>query len=131
VTDGFLREDLEPRIVSGPPRYSSRTEKAVEHVALANAQGAVIGWFYANDEDDAAGWVARPRATPEDWNLATPWARMLHDAKKRGLRPTQALDEMLRAGAHALGGRVVPGSRRMSPSLAALRQLAPDGSSTA
>ena len=120
---GPFSEDLEPRIVSGPPKYTSRTEKPVEHVALANARDVVIGYIYANDDDGAAGWVARAEAGPEDQNLVAPWIRMLQDAKRRGLKPSEALDEMIRAGSDARG-HVVPGSRQAAASLAALKRLA-------
>src|SRR5204862_4791325 len=92
---GYLTEDLQPREIAGPPRYRSRTDKAVECIAIADRQEVVIGYLYANDEDDAAGWQARPAAGVEAQNLAAPWIRRLRDAKQRGLRPTEALDELL------------------------------------
>ncbi|HEX7900830.1 MAG TPA: hypothetical protein VF950_23940 [Planctomycetota bacterium] len=120
---GPFSEDLELRVVSGPPKYTSRTDKPVEHITLADARDVVIGYIYANDDDDAAGWVARAEADSEAWNLAARWARMLMDAKRRGLKPSGALDEMIRAGSDARS-HVVPGSRRTAAGLAALRKLA-------
>ena len=117
-----MTEDLEPRIVGGPPRYTSRTAKPVQHIALATADGQLIGYLYANDEDDAAGWVAVAGLNPAGWNLATPWIRMLHEAKERGLKPTAALEEIQRAPNPYT--RVVPGSRSTSASLAILKEVA-------
>ena len=124
---GYMSEDLEPRIVSGPPRYTSRTDKAVEYIALADQQDQVIGYIYANDEDDAAGWVLRPAAGVMATNLAAPWVRMLLDAKKRGLKPSAALDELIRAGtdyATAPRTHAVANSRASAASLTALQAYA-------
>ena len=119
---GYMTEDLAMHQVSGPLRYTSRTNGPVEHIALATVQGELMGYIYACDEDAAAGWQAAAGASPAAQNLAAPWIRMLHDAKKRGLKPSAALDEMLRAVVpHS---QAVPGSRTISVSLAALKKLA-------
>ena len=122
---GYMTEDMELRQVSGPPRYTSRTNGPVEHITLATNQGELMGYIYANDEDAAAGWQAAARASPAAQNLAAPWIRMLHDARKRGLKPSAALDEMLRA-AHP-NSHVVPGSRKTAASLDVLKKLAGAG----
>jgi len=119
---GYMTEDLEMREISGPPRYTSRTDKPVEHITLATKEGELIGYIYANDEDEAAGWQAVAGASPDAQNLAAPWMRMLRDAKKRGLKPSAAFDEMLRA-THP-NSHIVRDSRRTSASLDALKQLA-------
>ena len=122
-----MSEDLEPRIVSGPPRYQSKTNKAVEYIALADAGGRVIGYFFANDEDDAAGWQGRADVPPVSANLAAPWIRFLRDAKKRGLKPSAALDELIQRGADRTASprtRIVSGARQAVPSLAALKKVA-------
>jgi hypothetical protein len=123
---GPFSEDLEP-LISGPPRYTSRTEKPVEHITLTDARDVVIGYFYANDDDDAAGWQGRRAAGPASWNLAGPWIRRLRDAKKRGLKPSAALDELIRAGTDDPANprsRVIAGSRRTAASLTELKRLA-------
>ena len=119
---GYMTEDLQMREVSGPPRYTSRTEKPVEHITLATQDGKPIGFFYVNDEDEAAGWQPVAGASPDEQNLVAPWYRMLLDAKKRGLKPSIVLDEMLRATLP--NSHVVPGSRARSASLDALKELA-------
>lgn len=121
---GYMTEDLEMAKVAGPPKYTSRTDKAVEHIALADKQGSIIGYIYANDEDDAAGWQGRPAAGFAAQNLAAPWLMKLRDAKKRGLKPTAALDELMRSS--DANTQVVADSRQTAPSLAALKELAGD-----
>jgi hypothetical protein len=117
---GFLTEDLAPRITGGPPRYSSRTEGPVVFVAIT--AGPVIGYLYANDDDDAAGWLPRRDATPDQQNLAAPWIRRLRDAKARGLAPVAALQELRGAsnGRSAIA-RNAPGA---AENLDALRAIA-------
>ena len=122
---GYMTEDLEMRLVSGPPRYPSNTNGPVEHITLATKRGDVIGYIYANDEDAAAGWVAAASASPAAQNLAAPWIRMLHDARKRSLKPSAALDEILNAATRH--SHVVPDSRQSSASLDVLKKLASGG----
>ncbi len=121
-TPGYMTEDLEMQQVSGPPRYTSRTNGPVEHITLMTTKGELMGYIYANDEDAAAGWQAAARASPAAQNLAAPWIQMLCDAKKRGLKPGAALDEMLRTAIP--NSYVVPGSRKTSENLDALKKLA-------
>lgn len=117
-----MSEDLELRVVAGPPRYTSRTDKPIEHITLVDTEDAVAGYFYANDEDEAAGWVPAASATPDQQNLAAPWSRKLHSGKTRGLKPSEALAELL-AGSNPQS-RLVPGSRTKAASLTILRELA-------
>jgi hypothetical protein len=119
---GYMTEDLELREIAGPRRYTSRTNGPVEHITLATGQGERMGYIYANDEDAAAGWCAARSASPAAQNLAAPWMQMLADAKQRGLKPSDALDAMLRV-TH-FNSHVVPGSRRTSASLDVLKKLA-------
>ena len=119
---GYMTEDLQPREISGPPRYTSRTNGPVDHITLGTQDGKLIGYFYANDDDEAAGFQPIAGASPDEQNLVAPWSRMLLDAKKRGLKPSAALDEMLRA-THR-NSRIVPGSRTTSAGLDALKALA-------
>ena len=119
---GSMSEDLELRIVSGPPRYTSRTGNPVEHVKLVDANGALAGYFYANDEDSAAGWVPAASATPDQQNLAASWSRILHSGKARGLKPSEALDELLAASNPR--SKLVANSRKKAASLTILRELA-------
>jgi hypothetical protein len=118
---GYMTEDLEPK-VSGPARYTSKTDKAVDHITIADESGAVIGFFSANDDDDAAGWIPHATASPAQQNLAAPWMALLRDAKQRGLKPTAALDELLSAAPS--NKSKATGSRQRTDSLTALKQVA-------
>ena len=119
---GYMTEDLQPRITGGPPRYARRTDKAVRHVAIETRAGERIGYLYVNDEDDAAGWLPVADASAAALDLATSCVRMLHSAKERGLKPSEALEQILRAtGSHT---RIVPESLASSASLDALRRIA-------
>jgi hypothetical protein len=120
---GYMTEDLAPRITGGPPRYTSRTEKPVEYVPVADNGGAIVGYLYVCDADGAAGWQARVSATPEQQNLAAAWMRLLHRGKARGVKPGEALEELLRNPANGQS-RVAAESRRVAESLAALRVIA-------
>lgn len=119
---GYMTEDLQMRIVSGPPHYTSRTEKPVEHVLLRTSEGERMGFIYVNDEDDAAGWQVYAGASPDAQNWAAPWIRILRDCKGRGLKPSAALELILQT-THPRS-EVVPGSRATSANLAALAELA-------
>lgn len=122
---GFLTEDLELRVTGGPPRYRSKTNGPVDYIAILDAQDAVIGHIYANDDDDAAGWHPRSGAEPEALNLAAPWVRMLHEAKARDLAPTAALDELVARGTdrEANPRSRAAHARRSAAGIAALTEL--------
>jgi hypothetical protein len=117
-----MTEDLQMRQISGPPLYTSRTGKPVDHITLRTAAGELMGYIYCNDEDDAAGWQAQAGASPTAQNHAAFWIGILADSKKRGLKPGAALDQMLRT-THP-GSYIVPGSRKTSANRAALAELA-------
>ncbi|HEV8146923.1 MAG TPA: hypothetical protein VGP79_11100 [Bryobacteraceae bacterium] len=119
---GYMTEDLELRVVSGPPKYTSRTDKPVDHITLQTTAGEVMGYIYVNDDDDAAGWCPHAGASPTAQNHAAFWIRILLDFKKRGLKPSAALDQMLRT-THPRS-HVVTGSRTTSTNLAELKVLA-------
>lgn len=116
-----LRFEVEP---GGPPRYHSTTEKPVHYLTVADAEGRLIGYVWANDEDDAAGWVTRKAGGPPAFNEGILWATWLHDAKERGIAPTAALAEMVRASGAGGIGNVVSGSVAQAPNVAAVVALA-------
>lgn len=118
-----MTEDLQPIVSGGPAKYTSKTDKSIDYIALADETGAIIGYIYANDEDAAAGWVPHARATPTQQNMAASWLALLHNARKRGINPTAALDELLIAEP-ANKTRAVEGLRRSLPSIGALKKLA-------
>ncbi|MFF7581310.1 hypothetical protein ACFZBE_41435 [Streptomyces sp. NPDC008061] len=108
----------------GPPRYSHLSQKPVHHLTVTDRDGAVIGYVWANDEDDAAGWVVRRAGGDEAFNKGARWARRLHDAKARGIVPTAALAEMIQESDPTKSSHVVPGSLTEAPNADAVRRLA-------
>ncbi|MEV8539004.1 hypothetical protein [Streptomyces sp. NPDC051572] len=93
-------------------------------VTVVGADGTVLGYAWANDEDDAAGWVTRKAGGPPAFNEGVLWSIRLHDAKARGLRPVEALTELIRdEGAHGIG-QVLSGALREAPNATTVKALA-------
>lgn len=116
-------EDLPFNEVSGPPRYNRSTSGPVQYVSIANASGVAIGYIWANDKDEAAGWLTPPGLRPDDINAGAPWLRKLRDAKARDLAPTALLAELLQGAGDDERSHVVAGSPSEVASLEALRDL--------
>ncbi|WP_327422545.1 hypothetical protein OG612_21975 [Streptomyces sp. NBC_01527] len=108
----------------GPPRYSHLSQKPVEYLTVADRHGDVIGYAWANDEDDAAGWVVRKAGGDEAFNKGARWARKLHDAKARGVAPTAALAEMIQESDPTKSSHIVPGSLTEAANADVVRRLA-------
>ncbi|MFF1648217.1 DUF6508 domain-containing protein [Streptomyces sp. NPDC058240] len=106
------------------PRYRAETDKPVRHLAVANARGEAMGYLWANDEDDAAGWCLRPAGDRAGFGEGLEWSAKLGTAKARGLAPTAALAELARGSDPRCVSHVVPDSLTAAPSLAALTELA-------
>jgi hypothetical protein len=124
---GYMTEDLTFREVSGPPSYKGITDKPVEYIEIANQSDVIVGYLYANDEDDVASWQPRPAAGPDAHSTYYRWMMKLRDAKARGLKPSAAFDELVGIGIdHPEKPRshVAPRPRQHAASLAALKQLA-------
>ncbi|MFC0629405.1 GNAT family N-acetyltransferase [Kribbella deserti] len=123
---GYLTEDLQPRLISGPPSYGGLTERAVEYIAIADRDNIVVGYLYANDEDDVVGWQPCSGAA-QSGGYYYPWMMKLRECKERGLRPSAALDELVRDVDDAAANprsHVVLGPRQYAADLAVLRQMA-------
>ncbi|GAA3478418.1 hypothetical protein [Streptomyces yanii] len=84
----------------------------------------MIGYVWANDEDDAAGWEVRTAGGDEAFNKGARWARKLHDAKARGIAPTAALAAMTQESDPTRSSHVVPGSLTEAPNADVIRRLA-------
>lgn len=106
------------------PRYRSTTDRPVHFLAVANARGEEMGYLWANDEDDAAGWCLRPAGDRAGFGEGLAWSAKLAEAKARGLAPTVALAELIRGSDPRCVSHVVPRSLTAAPSLAALGELA-------
>ncbi|MEV7850030.1 DUF6508 domain-containing protein [Streptomyces sp. NPDC088183] len=106
------------------PRYRAETTGPVHHLTVANARGEAMGYLWANDEDDAAGWCLRPAGDRAGISEGLGWSAGLDAAKARGLVPTAALAELARGSDPRCVSHVVPGSLATTPSLGALTALA-------
>ncbi|MFD8823130.1 DUF6508 domain-containing protein [Streptomyces sp. NPDC059605] len=107
-----------------PPRYRGTTDKPVRYLTVADTEGVAMGYLWANDEDDAAGWCLRPAGDAAGVGDGVAWARRLEEARARGLAPTAALAGSAGGAGPGAVGRVVPGSLATAPSLDALKELA-------
>ncbi|MEU6492274.1 hypothetical protein AB0D09_42490 [Streptomyces sp. NPDC049097] len=116
-------EDLPFNEVSGPPRYNRTTSGPVQYVSIANVAGVAIGYIWANDEDEAAGWLPPPGLRPDDINAGALWLWTLRDAKARDLAPTALLAELLQGDGDEERSHVVADSLSEMASLDALREL--------
>lgn len=106
------------------PRYRKETDKPVRHLTVANARGEAMGYLWANDEDDAAGWCLRPAGDAAGLSQGVEWSGKLDDAKARGLVPTAALAELVRGSDPRCVSHIVRNSLTTAPSLVALTELA-------
>jgi hypothetical protein len=120
-----LNEDLLFKAApGGPPRYSNLSHKPVQYLTVADRHGQVIGYAWANDEDDSAGWLVRKAGGHEAFNEGSVWAIKLHDAKARSIAPTAALAEMIQESDPTQSSHVVPGSLTEAPNADVVRRLA-------
>lgn len=119
-------EDLQMKQVAGPVTYSRNTDGPVAYLRVADRDGTVIGYVWANDKDDAAGWVVPPGLSANAVNAGARWLRALRGGKARELAPTALLAELARGANDNELSHVVPGSLE-APTLAALKELVAGG----
>ncbi|MGW1737114.1 hypothetical protein [Streptomyces sp. NPDC001937] len=119
-----FEEVLQFKHIAGPPRYNRVARGPVQYVRVASNTGVVIGYVWANDEDDAAGWVTPPGLGAAEINAGAAWLRKLRDAKAREIAPTALLAELIRDTSDIGSSHVVAGSQAETPTLAALKELA-------
>ncbi|GEC09547.1 hypothetical protein SSP24_72020 [Streptomyces spinoverrucosus] len=120
-------EDLQMKQVAGPVTYSRNTDGPVAYLRVADRDGTVIGYVWANDKDDAAGWVVPPGLSANAVNAGARWLRALRGGKERELAPTALLAELARGANDNELSHAVAGSLTDAPTLAALKELAAGG----
>ncbi|MFJ7944436.1 hypothetical protein ACIQ6K_12430 [Streptomyces sp. NPDC096354] len=113
--------------IAGPPGYNRVAQGPVQYVRVAADSGVVIGYVWADDEGEAAGWVTPPGLGAAEINVGAAWLRKLRDAKARDIAPTALLAELIRDTRDIQGSRVVPGSLTESTTLDELKELANRG----
>jgi hypothetical protein len=112
-------------VPGNPPRYKHWTEKPVRYFTIVDKDGgAVLGYLWAGDEDDAATYEPRKTGGPRAVNEGGFWLRRLRSAKERGLLPSQALAELAADPEPPGKGRPLPGSLADAPNAAAVDALA-------
>ncbi|MFI6942678.1 hypothetical protein ACIBI4_25675 [Streptomyces sp. NPDC050418] len=118
--DEDLRFDAAP---GGPPLYRPDTDKPVQYLTVVDSEGGIVGYAFANDEDDAGGFLYRKAGGPAAYRKSTEWSRRLREAKANGLRPTEALRELIAYGGDDLSHVRTDGPQE-SATLAALKERA-------
>jgi hypothetical protein len=99
---GWFTEDVHLEVVGEPDGYALAPTGPVT-VSAVRRNDAVSGYLWADDTADAAGFLPAPSGGDEAMNAAVSYRSRLRDAKARGLRPTQALQEIVDDGPTALG----------------------------
>lgn len=106
-----MTEDLHLRFVDNVPRYANASNGSVR-VSQVQIAGIVIGYLWADDAEDAAGYLPRAEAGIAAANLAQHWHLRLRERKARGLTPTQAVEEIIAEGSQREGD---PGPLAIDP----------------
>ncbi|MER7405599.1 hypothetical protein ABT373_24710 [Streptomyces sp. NPDC000070] len=122
-----FEENLQFKQVAGPATYSNTTDGPVVYLSVADRTGSVIGYVWANDQDDAAGWVVPPGLSANAVNAGGRWVRALRAGKARQLAPTALLAELARGMNDGRQSHAVPGSLSEAPTLAVLKERALGG----
>ncbi|HEY0640176.1 MAG TPA: hypothetical protein VGD67_21310 [Pseudonocardiaceae bacterium] len=121
---GSVRERaMDHRTVDGLATYRFTADGPVQYVLVAGDEG-VLGYLWASDDADAAGFEARRSAGDEAFNAAMAWLQRLREHKAVGLPPSQAIAQLTSEPECPVNGRIVPASAGMAPSLHVLKELA-------
>lgn len=120
-------EDLQMKQVAGPATYNRVTDGPVTHLTVADRTGTVIGYVWANDQDDAAGWVVPPGLPAGAVNAGGRWIRALRGGKARELAPSALLTELAEGANDSEQSHAVRGSLTEAPTLASLKEMAAGG----
>ena len=119
-----LTDSLLFTVLPGGPRdYARATDGPVQYVAVATGD-VLLGYLWASEQEDAAGFVPRAAAGDDGLNASVAWTLELRARKERDLPPVQALAELADGVGHANYGWAVAGSAEVAADLAALKALA-------
>ncbi|GEC09779.1 hypothetical protein SSP24_74340 [Streptomyces spinoverrucosus] len=106
----------------GSPCFETQAESPVAFAEVTLGD-RVIGYLWASDRDDAAGYEPRTPAGDIALDAAKEWLARLSEAKRRRLSPSAALHELAAWQGDSRSGTVVAGSLRTAPSLEDLQDL--------
>jgi hypothetical protein len=94
---GYMTEDLPFKSAGGITEHGHKPTSPV-NVSVVKRHGAVMGYLWADDSADAAGYLPSYDAGAVAVNVATDWILRLREAKARRLTPSQALGEFAAEG---------------------------------
>lgn len=114
--------DPRPRPLRVPERYARSASGPVSYLRVCRG-GEPLGYLWASDVDNAAGWVDRGAAGAAGWNAGTPWLGRLAASKAAGRTPGEALRDLAELPGDERAG-AVDGALSEAASLAALVELA-------
>ncbi|MGW2883061.1 hypothetical protein ACWDBP_44260 [Streptomyces sp. NPDC001233] len=114
----WLRRNISP----DASQFETQTDLPVVFAEVA-ISGNVLGYIWAADGDDAAGFEPRTPAGDAALDAAQEWLARLSQAKQGGLSPTEALHDLALWPGNETSGAVVSSSLREALSLEALQDL--------
>lgn len=114
------------RLLSGVPScstgYASEADTPIRYMAVATG-GRVLGYLWAADAEDAAGYEPRNAAGDAAFDAGVVWLTRLTEARYKQMSPLEALAELARLPADPQAGQAVLGSEHEAPSLETLQEL--------
>lgn len=109
---------------SSDPGYGSSTGTPIRYLPITRG-AEVLGYLWASESDDAAGYVKQAAAAADGLRAGALWRSRLAEAKGEGLTPAQALRRWIGAPAYLeFGGIAADAEELEAPSLQALQDLA-------
>ncbi|MFI7101154.1 hypothetical protein ACIBK8_17490 [Streptomyces sp. NPDC050161] len=104
--------------------YSFLTESTVRYLPVT-LDGAILGYLWASEVDDAADYEPRAAAAPAGLDAGLVWGPRLMQAWQEGLTPLQALRRWKGEAEHPeAGGITADAEERVAPTAEALEELA-------
>lgn len=117
--------DDEPRFetVWAPDSWPWTTAGPVRYVPV-HGERTLLGYLWASEGDDAAGFVPAAGAEDDGDNADVAWTDRLREAKAAGLTPREALRRWAGRRGDPRHGAIPRAAEHHAPDLTALRDLA-------
>ncbi|MFC4514572.1 MULTISPECIES: hypothetical protein [Streptomyces] len=103
--------------------YRRTATGEIGYVEVVGGHG-ILGYLWVSDAEGAASYEPRDAAGDEAFESGVLWLKVLEEAKKSGLLPSQALAAASHIPEEPDRGRIVLETWRTAPDLASLRELA-------